>query len=126
MSTVIHVVDDDASFRTSIGRLLRASGYEVVLYKSAKQLLEQMPDEVGPSCILLDVRIPGLSGPELQNCLAERGSKVPIIFLTGHGDIPASVQAIKAGAEELPDQTSAQRQVAGYDRAGHCAGSVDS
>ena len=101
MSTVIHVVDDDASFRTSIGRLLRASGYEVVLYESAKQLLEQMPDEVGPSCILLDVRIPGLSGPELQNCLAERGSKVPIIFLTGHGDIPASVQAIKAGAEDF-------------------------
>ena len=101
MSTVIHVVDDDASFRTSIGRLLRASGYEVVLYESAKQLLEQMPDEVGPSCILLDVRIPDLSGPELQSCLAERGSKVPIIFLTGHGDIPASVQAIKAGAEDF-------------------------
>jgi RNA polymerase sigma factor (sigma-70 family) len=101
LSTVIHVVDDDASFRTSIGRLLRASGYEVVLYESAKQLLEQMRDEVGPSCILLDVRIPGLSGPELQSCLAERGSKVPIIFLTGHGDIPASVQAIKAGAEDF-------------------------
>lgn len=101
MPTVIHVVDDDASFRTAIGRLLRASGYEVALYESAKQLLEELPDEVGPSCILLDVQIPGLSGPELQDRLAQRGSKVPIVFLTGHGDIPTSVHAIKAGADDF-------------------------
>jgi FixJ family two-component response regulator len=101
LPTVIHVVDDDASFRTAIGRLLRASGYEVALYESAKQLLEELPDEVGPSCILLDVQIPGLSGPELQDRLAQRGSKVPIVFLTGHGDIPTSVHAIKAGADDF-------------------------
>jgi FixJ family two-component response regulator len=101
LSTIIHVVDDDASFRASIGRLLLASGYEVVLHESAKQILEQMPDEAEPSCILLDVQIPGLSGPELQDRLAEQGSEVPIIFLTGYGDIPTSVQAIRGGAEDF-------------------------
>ena len=101
MSALIHVVDDDESFRTTLGRLLRTCGYEVALYESAKQLLEQLPDEAGPSCILLDVQIPGLSGPELQDRLAERGSTLPIVFLTGHGDIPTTVQAIKAGAEDF-------------------------
>ena len=101
MSALIHVVDDDESFRKTLGRLLRTCGYEVALYESAKQLLEQLPDEAGRSCILLDVQIPGLSGPELQNRLTERGSTLPIVFLTGHGDIPTSVQAIKAGAEDF-------------------------
>jgi FixJ family two-component response regulator len=99
--TLIHVVDDDASFRTSVARLLRASGYEVAVYESASQLLEQLPGDVGPSCILLDVRIPGLSGPELQDRLTELGSTLPIVFLTGHADIPTSVRAIKAGAEDF-------------------------
>jgi FixJ family two-component response regulator len=101
MSVLIHVVDDDESFRNTMGRLLRTCGYEVALYESAKQLLEKLPDESALGCILLDVRIPGLSGPELQDRLAERGSTLPIIFLTGHGDIPTSVQAIKAGAEDF-------------------------
>jgi RNA polymerase sigma factor (sigma-70 family) len=101
VSALIHVVDDDESFRTTLGRLLRTCGYEVVLYESAKQLLERLPDEAGPSCILLDVQIPGLSGPELQDRLAERGSTLPIVFVTGHGDIPTTVQAIKAGAEDF-------------------------
>jgi len=101
LSALIHVVDDDDSFRKTMGRLLRTCGYEVALYESAKQLLEQLPDEAVPGCILLDVQIPGLSGPELQNRLAERGSTLPIIFLTGHGDIPTSVQAIKTGAEDF-------------------------
>ena len=65
------------------------------------QMFDRLPDESRPSCILLDVRIPGLTGPELQDRLAERGSLLPIIFLTGHGDIPTSVQAIKAGAEDF-------------------------
>ena len=101
MSTVVHIIDDDASFRTTIGRLLRASGYEIAMYKSAKQLLEQLPRDVGPSCILLDVQMPGLGGPELQDRLAQLGSTLPIVFLTGHGDIPTTVQAIKAGAEDF-------------------------
>lgn len=101
MSALIHVVDDDESFRKTLGRLLRACGYEVALYDSAKQLLEQLSDEAGPSCILLDVQLPDLSGPELQDRLADRGSVLPIVFLTGHGDIPTTVQAIKAGAEDF-------------------------
>jgi RNA polymerase sigma factor (sigma-70 family) len=101
LQTLIHVVDDDPSFRTAISRLLRAAGYEVAAYESAQQLLERLPQESGPSCILLDVQIPGLSGPELQHRLVDLGSRLPIVFLTGHGDIPTSVQAIKAGAEDF-------------------------
>ena len=101
MPTVIHIVDDDASFRTAIGGLLQVSGYEIAVYESAKQLLERLPDDVGPSCILLDVQMPDLGGRELQGRLAELGSTLPIVFLTGHGDIPTTVEAIKAGAEDF-------------------------
>jgi FixJ family two-component response regulator len=97
---VIHVVDDDAGFRTAIGRLLRASGYEVALYESARLLLKKLPS-MEPGCILLDVRMPDLSGPELQARLVELEIALPIVFLTGHGDIPMSVRAIKAGAEDF-------------------------
>ena len=101
MATVVHVVDDDESFRTSTARLLRALGYEVMVYESAQALLEQLPDDGGASCVLLDVQIPGVSGPELQSRLVELGSALPIVFITGHGDIPMTVQAIKAGAEDF-------------------------
>jgi len=101
LPTLVHIVDDDASFRSSIGRLLRVCGYEVATYESAEQLLERPPDDARPSCILLDVKIPGLSGPELQQRLAELGSTLPIVFLTGHGDVPTTVRAIKAGAEDF-------------------------
>ena len=75
MPTIVHVVDDDASFRTAISRLLRSAGYEVALHESAQQLLDRLPDAETPCCILLDVRIPGLSGPALQNRLAEQYRK---------------------------------------------------
>jgi RNA polymerase sigma factor (sigma-70 family) len=101
VTAVVHVVDDDESFRKAIGRLLRATGYEVQLYESAQQLLDRLPNEGRPSCILLDVQIPGLSGPELQDRLTKLGTALPIVFLTGHGDIPTSVQAIKGGAEDF-------------------------
>ena len=102
MPALIHIVDDDASFRTTTGRLLRVCGYDVVMYESAEQLLERLPDDTRPSCILLDVKmIPGLSGPELQDRLAELGSTLPIVFLTGHGDVSTTVRAIKAGAEDF-------------------------
>jgi FixJ family two-component response regulator len=102
LPTVVHVVDDDASFRKAVSRLLRSAGYEVVLHESAQQLLDRLPDDAeSPCCVLLDVRIPGLSGPALQNRLAALGFKLPIIFLTGYGDIPTSVQTIKAGAEDF-------------------------
>jgi RNA polymerase sigma factor (sigma-70 family) len=97
----VHLVDDDASFRAAVERRLKKAGYAVATYPSAKALLDHLPDEVGPACILLDVRIPDLSGPELQVRLGELGSTLPIIFLTGYGDVPTSVQTIKAGAEDF-------------------------
>jgi RNA polymerase sigma factor (sigma-70 family) len=101
LSGLVHVVDDDASFRTAIERRLKKAGYEVATYPSAQHLLDRLPDENGPGCILLDVRIPGLSGPELQGRLSELGSTLPIVFLTGYADIPTTVQTIKAGAEDF-------------------------
>ena len=97
----VHVVDDDASFRTAIERRLTLAGYKVATYPSAQQLLDCPPDENEPSCILLDVQIPGLSGPELQGRLSALGSTLPIVFLTGHADTPTTVRAIKAGAEDF-------------------------
>jgi FixJ family two-component response regulator len=99
-AAVIHIVDDDASFRTAIARLLAACGYRVVPHASAAALL-QTPPLSARGCILLDVQMPGLSGPQLQDRLLELGSMLPIVFLTGHGDIPTSVKAIKAGAEDF-------------------------
>ena len=101
MPGVVHVVDDDASFRTAIERRLKKAGYEVATYPSAQHLLDRLPDQRGPGCILLDVRIPGLSGPELQGRLNELGSALPIVFLTGYADVPTTVQAIKAGADDF-------------------------
>jgi RNA polymerase sigma factor (sigma-70 family) len=101
MLGVVHVVDDDASFRTAIERRLKKAGYEVATYPSAQHLLDRLPNESGPGCILLDVRIPGLSGPELQSRLSELGSTLPIVFLTGYADVPTTVRAIKAGADDF-------------------------
>jgi RNA polymerase sigma factor (sigma-70 family) len=98
---MVHIVDDDASFRTALERRLRKAGYEVATYPSAQQLLDRLPDESKPGCILLDVRIPGLSGPELQSRLTELGSTLPIIFLTGFADLPTTVKTIKAGASNF-------------------------
>jgi RNA polymerase sigma factor (sigma-70 family) len=95
------VVDDDDAFRTAIERRLRKAGYEVATYPSAQHLLDRLPDQRGPGCILLDVRIPGLSGPELQGRLSELGSTLPIVFLTGYADVPTTVRAIKAGADDF-------------------------
>jgi FixJ family two-component response regulator len=101
LSGIVHIVDDDASFRTAIERRLRKAGYVVVAYPSAQQLLDRLPDDNEPSCILLDVRIPGLSGPELQHRLVELRSTLPIVFLTGYADIETTVRTIKAGAEDF-------------------------
>ncbi|MGY2908955.1 response regulator transcription factor [Bradyrhizobium sp. URHC0002] len=101
MSGFVHVVDDDASFRQAIERRLKQAGYEVVIYPSALHLLVNLPAESIPSCILLDVRLPGLDGPGLQKRLGELGSTLPIIFLTAYHDISVTVQAIKAGADDF-------------------------
>jgi FixJ family two-component response regulator len=97
----VHIVDDDASFRTAIERRLKLAGYDVATYASAQDLLDRLPDDERPGCILLDVQIPGLTGPELQSQLSGRGSKLPIVFLTGHVDTATTVRAIKAGAEDF-------------------------
>src|SRR5215216_3198711 len=98
MAGLVHIVDDDASFRTAIERRLKKAGYEVTTYPSAQDLLDRLPNKSEPGCILLDVRIPGLSGPELQGRLNELGFTLPIVFLTGHADTPTTVRTIKAGA----------------------------
>jgi RNA polymerase sigma factor (sigma-70 family) len=97
----VHVVDDDESFRTAIERRLKKAGYAVTTYPSSQQLLERLPDESGPGCILLDVRIPDLSGPDLQDRLPKVGSTLPIVFLSGYADVATTVRTIKAGAEDF-------------------------
>ncbi|ULK96288.1 response regulator [Bradyrhizobium sp. I71] len=101
MPGLVHVVDDDASFRTAVERRLKLAGYEVATYSSAQDLLERLPDGDGPGCILLDVQIPGLSGPQLQSHLTGLGSTLPIVFVTGYADTATTVRAIKAGAEDF-------------------------
>jgi RNA polymerase sigma factor (sigma-70 family) len=97
----VHIVDDDESFRKAIERHLRYAGYEVETYASAQHLLDRLPSESEPGCILLDVRLPGLTGPELQERLRELGSTMPIIFMTGYPDIRTTVKTVKAGAEDF-------------------------
>jgi FixJ family two-component response regulator len=96
----VHVVDDDVSWRTSAARLLSAAGYQVVSYESATRFLESA-DLDAPGCILLDMRMPGLTGLQLQERLADMPHELPIIFVSGHGDIPTSVLAVKAGADDF-------------------------
>ena len=97
----VHIVDDDTSFAKAMERRLKHAGYEVMTYASAQDLLDRLPSESVPACILLDMRIPGLDGPELQSRLIELDSTLPIIFLTGYPDVPATVRAIKAGANDF-------------------------
>jgi FixJ family two-component response regulator len=100
ISPVIHVVDDDDSVRKALARLLKAAGYDARSYASAGEFLLALPIAT-PGCIVLDVRMPGPSGLELHTALKRQQISLPIIFLTGHGDIPMSVQAIKAGAVDF-------------------------
>jgi RNA polymerase sigma factor (sigma-70 family) len=97
---IILVVDDDEAIRDALKSLIRSVGLRVETFVSAQEFLEsQAPD--APGCLVLDVRLPGLSGLDLQRALAESNIHIPIIFITGHGDIPMSVQAMKAGAVEF-------------------------
>src|SRR4051812_8597666 len=98
-STVV-IIDDDPALRASIGRLLRSLGLDAQLFASISEFLESDPPN-GPTCLVLDVRLPGRSGLDLQRELAMAGREIPIIFITGHGDIPMSVQAMKGGAIEF-------------------------
>ena len=97
---VIAIVDDDPSAREGLSSLLRSAGLRVETFASAQQFLARPGPDV-PSCLVLDLQLPGLSGLDLQKRMSEVGLEIPIVFLTGHGDIPASVQAMKAGAVEF-------------------------
>jgi FixJ family two-component response regulator len=97
---VVRVVDDDEAFRTAITRLLKAGGYDVQAYSSAGDFLLEEEDS-RPGCVVLDLKMPGPDGLELQSAIARRANPLPIVFLTGHGDIAASVRAMKNGAEDF-------------------------
>jgi FixJ family two-component response regulator len=98
--SIVFIIDDDPLYRASTERLVRSVGFSVQSFQSARDFVGSRRPSV-PSCLILDVRLPGLSGLDLQRELAEAGVHLPIIFVTGHGDIPMSVQAMKAGAVEF-------------------------
>lgn len=98
---IVHVVDDDDSLRKAVTRLLRAAGYDVHAYASAGDFVLAPRDNSRRGCVLLDVRMPGPSGLDLQEALAKEEEPLPVIFLTGHGDVPTSVRAMKAGAVDF-------------------------
>jgi len=121
--SIVFIIDDDPLYRRSSERLVRSVGFDVQSFETARDFMSSRRPNV-PSCLILDVRLPGLSGLDLQQKLAEAGVHIPIIFVTGHGDIPMSVQAMKAGAVEFltkpfRDQAllDAIRQAIGRDRA---------
>ena len=97
---VIAIVDDDPSVREGLSSLIRSAGLQAETFASAQEFLAR-PGAEAPSCLVLDLQLPGLSGLDLQKRMAEVGMEIPIVFLTGHGNIPASVQAMKAGAVEF-------------------------
>jgi len=97
---IVFVVDDDAQVRRSLERLIGSVGLEVRAFDSARTLLDHLPVDV-PACLVLDVRMPGLSGLDLQQKMNQAGMNLPIIFMTGHGTVPMSVRAMKAGAVDF-------------------------
>jgi FixJ family two-component response regulator len=99
--TTVHVVDDDDSFRVAVTRLLRAAGHDVRAYASAGDFLISYWNDDAPGCLLLDVDLPGPSGLDLQAALVERGIALPVIVISGYGDVPSSVRAMKAGAVDF-------------------------
>lgn len=107
---IVHVVDDDASFLTAVSRLLRANGFSVKTYSSAHKFLAQR-DADAPGCVLADLQMPEMSGLDLQAALAQTSNPLPILFLTGHGDIPSSVQAMRDGAEDFLEKRAPKEQL---------------
>ena len=100
MSGRIYIVEDDAAMRKSLSRLAASAGYDARIFDSAEAFLSSELDPL-PSCLVLDVRLPGLDGLELQERIAEKGIFVPIVFISGHGDIPMSVKAMRRGAVDF-------------------------
>jgi FixJ family two-component response regulator len=106
----VYVVDDDDAFRDSLRWLLESAGYRVALFSSAERFLASR-QAGGGACLLLDVRMPGLSGIELQAELNRRGDGIPVIFLTGHGDVPMAVEAVKKGAYDFVEKPFANTRL---------------
>ena len=100
VAPVVFLVDDDASVRKSLARLLQSAGYAVEAFASAREFLAREPS-TGPCCLVLDIRMPGLTGLDLQQTLAAAGRRMCIVFVTGHVDVPMSVRAMKGGAVDL-------------------------
>jgi two-component system response regulator FixJ len=114
---IIRVVDDDPSFRKATVRWLRASGLEVTSFASAQEFLEA-PDLDAPGCVIVDLQMPEMSGLDLQAALLEAGTVMPVVFLTGQGDVPAAVRAMRGGAEDfLTKQTPQKELLAAIERA---------
>ena len=97
---LVHLVDDDEAIRRSAGFMLKTSGFQVESYESGVELLKKAP-ALAPGCILLDIRMPGMDGLEVQQKLQEKGVSLPVIIMTGHGDVTLAVQAMKAGAVDF-------------------------
>jgi FixJ family two-component response regulator len=107
---VVHVVDDDASFLTAVSRLLRASGFTVRTFGSAAELLSGLAADTH-GCVIADLRMPGVSGLELQESLVKAGNLIPVIFLTGAGDIPSTVRAMRYGAEDFLSKSAPKKNL---------------
>ncbi|TAG77851.1 MAG: DNA-binding response regulator [Burkholderiales bacterium] len=107
---IVYVVDDDEAFRDSVAWLLQTNGYQARLFADAESLLKDIKPGSGgpPRCVVLDVRMPGMSGPEAQETLVNRGIQVPIIFVTAHADVPIAVTAIKRGAFDFIEKPFAE------------------
>lgn len=107
---IVYVVDDDEAFRDSVAWLLQTNGYQARLFADAESLLKDIKPGSGgpPRCVVLDVRMPGMSGPEAQEALVSRGIQVPIIFVTAHADVPIAVTAIKRGAFDFIEKPFAE------------------
>jgi len=106
----VHVIDDDEAMRDSLTWLLEAHGFGVQCHASAQDYL-QHPRAANRACLLLDVRMPGMSGMQLQEALQQRGDQTPIIFVTGHGDVPMAVEAVKKGAFDFVEKPFNEEQI---------------
>jgi FixJ family two-component response regulator len=109
-SARVHVVDDDASFARALARLLTAHGLEVQAFGSGTELLSQVTP-MSRGCVVMDLNMPGLGGLEVQQCLAEKGVGLPIVFLTGRGDIPSSVRAMRQGAADFLEKHAPEAEL---------------
>jgi FixJ family two-component response regulator len=109
-SGTVFIVDDDASFLKSVSRLLQATGYNVLTFDSANKFLDQLVPEIS-GCVLADLQMPGMNGLELQEALAKSANPLPVVFLSGRGDIPTTVQAMRRGAEDFLTKLSPKEKL---------------